>query len=373
MAKGKKKKATKNKKALLTALLSLAAVLLIGGSLIAYKYYRMVYNVNVNLGQKQWTYLYIPTGADFSTVKRLLDEEGVLKDPAAFAWLAEKKGYTSKVKPGKYRITDGMTNNSLINLLRSGDQEAVKFTFKNFRTKQQLAGKAGGLLEADSSAIAQLLFSDSLMEAKYGLNSDEVLCLFLPNTYELWWNTSAQGFLDRMFKEYNTFWNQDRKKQAANLGLEPEEVIILASIVDQETKQADEMSRVAGVYMNRIRNGMLLQADPTVIFAIGDFTINRVLNKHLSYDSPYNTYKHKGLPPGPICTPSALVIDKVLACEQHDYIYFCAKEDFSGHHNFAKTLAQHQENARRYQQALTIYLRKKAQNKALRQPMRLDE
>lgn len=367
MTKGKSKKSRKNRKALLTAILSLAGVLIIGGSLIGYKYYRMIYNENVTTGNSGWTYLYIPTGADFSTVTKLMSDQHLLKDPASFAWLAEKKGYTTRVKPGKYRLTDGMTNNNLINLLRSGEQEAVQFTFKNFRTKQQIAGKAGAMLEADSSEIAQLLFSDSLMQATYGLNSDEVLCLFIPNTYELWWNTSASGFSDRMYKEYTAFWNDQRKQKAQALGLKPQEVIILASIVDQETKQADEMSRVAGVYMNRIRKGMLLQADPTVIFAIGDFTINRVLNKHLTYDSPYNTYRYKGLPPGPICTPAALVIDKVLDCENHDYIYFCAKEDFSGHHNFAKTLAQHQENARRYQQALTVYLHKKD----LRQPIRL--
>lgn len=357
--KPKKSSKKSKKKAIITAILSLLGVLLIGGGLIGYKYYRLIYHVNVELGSQNKTYFYIPTGSDFNKVKDLLVDQDILIDRDAFSWLAEKKGYTTSVKPGKYLLTNHMTNNALINLLRSGRQEPVNFTFNSFRTRQQIAAKVGSMIEADSASLANLMFNDSALQARYGMSGAEISCLFIPNTYEIWWNTSAEEFLDRMHSEYKKFWNDTRTQKAAKLGLTPEEVVTLASIVDQETKKKDEMSRVAGVYMNRIRKGMLLQADPTVIFAVGDFTIKRVLKSHTETDSPYNTYRNKGLPPGPICTPSATVIDKVLDCEEHDYLYFCAKEDFSGYHNFAKTNAQHEQNAARYHQALTKLLREK--------------
>lgn len=363
-AKKAKKSARKSKKkVIITAILSLLGVLILGGGLIGYKYYRQIFNVNVDLGSQEKTYFYIPTGSDFADVKNLLIDQDIIIDSNSFAWLSEKKGYTTAIKPGKYLLTNHMTNNTLINLLRSGRQEPVQFTFNNFRTRQQIAAKAGKILEADSASIAEFLYNDSSLQERYNMNGNEIVCLFIPNTYEFWWNTSATEFLDRMHKEYQKFWNETRTRQAADLGLSPVEVITLASIVDQETKKKDEMSRVAGVYMNRIRIGMPLQADPTVIFAVGDFTIKRVLKSHTQTESPYNTYLNKGLPPGPICAPSAIVIDKVLNCEAHDYLFFCAKEDFSGYHNFAKTNAQHEQNAARYHQAISKLLREKKNKK----------
>jgi UPF0755 protein len=188
--------------------------------------------------------------------------------------------------------------------------------------------------------------------SKYGFNEQTIMTMFIPNTYEFYWNTSADEFFERMADEYKKFWTDERKQKAKNIGLSQSEVSILASIVELETQKKDERPTVAGVYINRLKKKMLLQADPTVVFALGDFTINRVLKIHLETDSPYNTYKYSGLPPGPIYLPSISSIDAVLNFENHDYIYFCAKEDFSGYHNFAKTLAQHNENARKFQQAL---------------------
>jgi UPF0755 protein len=244
-----------------------------------------------------------------------------------------------------------MNNNEIINLLRSGRQSPVRLTFNNIKYKEHLAGRIGMQLEADSAELLKLLNSREAL-SKYDVTPDQALAFILPNTYEFLWNTSASEFLDRMYKEFNRFWTEERRKKAADLSLRPVEVGILASIVESETNKWDEMSRVAGVYINRLRKGMLLQADPTARYAANDPSIRRVLNRHLAIDSPFNTYIYAGLPPGPICMPSIRTIDKVLDYEQHDYIFFCAKEDFSGYHVFAKTNAQHEQNARRYRQAL---------------------
>ena len=206
-------------------------------------------------------------------------------------------------------------------------------------------------IEADSADIAALL-KDEETAKKYGFNKQTFCSMFIPNTYEFWWNTSAEEFVQRMADEYKKFWNDDRKAKANELGLSQSQVSTLASIVESETQKNDEKARIAGVYINRLKKDWLLQADPTVVFAAGDFTIKRILNKHLEINSPYNTYKYKGLPPGPICIPSTTSIDAVLNYEHHNYMYFCAKEDFSGYHNFATTNAQHEANARRYHDAL---------------------
>lgn len=214
-----------------------------------------------------------------------------------------------------------------------------------------LAGKIGKQIEADSASIAKLLHDKDYV-GKLGFNERTLPAMFLPDTYEFYWNTDAESFISRMLQEYNKFWNEDRKKAAKDKGLSPVEVSILASIVDKETNKTDEMPRIAGVYINRLHSNWLLQADPTLIFAIGDFSIKRVLNVHKEIESPYNTYKYIGLPPGPICIPSVAAVKAVLNAENHNYFYFCAKEDFSGYHNFAKTLTEHNHNAVKYQNAL---------------------
>jgi UPF0755 protein len=255
------------------------------------------------------------------------------------------------IKPGKYKITKGLSNIELVRLLRSGKQEPIKLTFQNIRLKTDFAGYIGKNFEIDSLAFLNMLDSIDLVR-QYGFDEETIFCMFIPNTYEMYWNTSKEKFFERMQKEYVKFWHTERIAQAKTIGLSPVQVSILASIVDQEALLNREMVRIAGVYMNRLNRGIKLEADPTVIFANGDFTVKRVLYKLLQKDSPYNTYKYSGLPPGPICMPSVAAIDAVLHFEKHNYIYFCAKEDFSGLHNFASNVTEHQMNARKFQQAL---------------------
>ncbi len=346
-----KSKQPKRKPLLFKIILVFCLFLFIGIGISAYFLYQKMYLSNVNLGYKNSTYIHIPTGSDFNNVKKILYEKGIIKNKSSFEWLAEKKNYINNIKPGKYQLKTNMSNNEIVNLLRSGKQEPVKLTFNNIRTKEQLVAKISNLIEADSNSLLKALKNNKVLK-KYNFTSENVMALFIPDTYSIYWNNSAEQFIDRMYKEYKKFWTQSRKDKAKKMNLTPIQISVLASIVQQETIKSDEMPRVAGVYINRLNKGMLLQADPTVIFAVGDFGIKRVLNKHLEIDSPYNTYKYLGLPPGPICLPLPSTIDKVLNYEKHDYIFFCAKEDFSGYHNFAKNGAQHSQNAHKYQNAL---------------------
>ena len=244
-----------------------------------------------------------------------------------------------------------MSINDLANMLRSGNQEAVKLIFNHIRTKEQLVQKISKQLELDANDLLNLL-NDSVFLAKYNLNTQTVISIFIPNTYEFWWNTSATGFFERMYSEYEKFWNKERVSKAKEIGLSPLQVIILASIVEEENYRTDEQARIAGVYMNRLKKGMLLQADPTIKFVLGDFSIKRLLYKDLEIDSPYNTYMYTGLPPGPIRIPERSAINAVLNYEKHNFLYMCAKEDFSGYHNFAVSARQHAINAKKYQHAL---------------------
>jgi UPF0755 protein len=296
-------------------------------------------------------HIYIPTGASFNDVIEILKKEELLRNLDSFVWLAKKKNYQNHVYAGRYMIDSSMNNNDLINKLRSGHQDPIKVIFNSVRTREQLAGKIAHQIEADSVELLEVFYNDSLINS-YGLKQETITCIFLPNTYEFWWNSSAQTFMNKMFKEYNRFWNDNRLKRAKALNLTREDVTTLASIVDEETLYNNEMPKVAGLYINRLRKRMHLQADPTLKFAVGDFSIKRVLNVHKQIDSPYNTYKRYGLPPGPISIPSISAIDAVLNFEKHNYLYMCAKPDFSGYHNFAKTLSQHNVNARNYQRAL---------------------
>ena len=313
--------------------------------------YKRIWSSNVGLSKGSSYELYIPTGSDFSTVMELLLREGIIQDSASFHWVAEKKNYPRHVYPGRYEIPAGFSNNQLVTMLRSGNQYPVDLVYNHIRTPQKLASVVSSQIEADSADILALFYDTGLL-SKYDLTAETVMGVFIPNTYEIYWNTSAQGFLERMVREYQLFWNEKRLDRARQIGLEPMEVMTLASIVDEETLMEEEAGRIAGVYMNRLERRIRLHADPTVKFAAGDMGITRVLNKHLEIDSPYNTYRHGGLPPGPIVIPAITVIDAVLNYEHHRYLYFCAKEDFSGYHNFATTLDQHNKNARLYQNAL---------------------
>lgn len=343
--------AKKHKKKVFTKIIlfSLTIIILTLAS-IAYSYYNKIYKTNVRIDLKD-EFVYIPTGSTFDDVIRILTEEQILNDISSFEWLAEIKKYNQNIKPGKYRIKKGMNNNELVNLLRSGKQEPVKLTIRGFRNYQLLAGYVSHKLEADSNSICDI-FESEMMAQKYGFNKNTFPCIIIPNTYNFFWNTSAEAFIERMAKEYKKFWNNDRKNKALSIGLSQTEVAILASIIQLETNKQDEMPNIAGVYINRLNKDMLLQADPTVIYAVGDFSIRRVKQEHLTYNSPYNTYLYKGLPPGPICIAYPYSIDAVLNYNKHNFLYFCARNDFSGYHVFAKTLEEHINNARKYQREL---------------------
>tara|TARA_B110000908_G_scaffold7231_1_gene8984 strand:- start:315 stop:1388 length:1074 start_codon:yes stop_codon:yes gene_type:complete len=345
----KKSKHPKIKKFIIA--FSLLAIL--GGCGMVYELYSRVYQPNIILpDDASEKYIYIPTGAEFIDVVRVLSENGLLINANSFEWLAVTKKYTTNIKAGRYRINRNLNNNELINLLRSGRQTPIKVTFNNLRNKEQLAGKIANQIEADSADLLAFITDTAFLNAN-GITKENVVCLFLPNTYEFYWNTSAEQFVTRMQLEFNKFWNSSRKSKAKKIKLNYFEVATLASIVEKEQNiKRDERPEIAGLYLNRIRKKMKLESDPTLIFALGDFTIKRVLNKDKKVVSPYNTYKHKGLPPGPICIPSINAIDAVLNSSDNKYIFMCAKEDFSGYHNFARTYAKHLINARKYQKAL---------------------
>ena len=349
----KKRRKFKKKSGFSKFLLSFLFLAIIGGAGMVYELYSRVYQPNVVLPENnKEKYIYIPTDADFLVVVKVLSENGLLVNSNSFEWLAKQKKYTTNIKAGRYKIDRALNNNELINLLRSGKQTPIKVTFNNLRTKEQLAGRIANQIEADSFSILSYI-TDTIFQQKLALNNNNISCLFIPNTYEFYWNTSAEQFVNRMLKEYKLFWNNTRKAKADKINLNYYEVAALASIVEKEQNiKRDERPKIAGLYLNRIKKKMKLESDPTLIFALGDFTIKRVLNKDKKVDSPFNTYKHKGLPPGPICIPSINAIDAVLNASSHTYIFMCAKEDFSGYHNFAKTYAKHLVNARKYQKAL---------------------
>jgi len=326
-------------------------IILILSAAATYYIYGVVFKPNVWTPEDKNVSVYIPTGSTFEDVKVILYKKGLIIQRENFEWVAEKKAYADKILPGKYVIKNGMNNNELINMLRSGIQTPVKVIFNNVRDVHQLAGKVGGQIEADSASIIKKL-TDSLFLVQKGLKPETATTIFIPNTYEFYWNTNADQFVDRMYIEYQKFWLGKRSTRAAEMGMTPAQVITLASIVEKETNLNSEKPIIAGLYINRLNSKWLLQADPTLVYAYGDFQITRVLNIHKEIDSPYNTYKYLGLPPGPICIPSISSIDAVLNYESNDYYFMCANDDLSGTHVFAKTGNQHNQNARKYQAAL---------------------
>ncbi len=318
--------------------------------LVVYHLFSRIFVGNVEL-ETEHEIFYIPTGSGFDQVAEGLEEQGIIENSRSFRWVARKKGYDIRIRAGRYKIPDGLSNNDLVNMLRSGKQDPVMVVFNNVRSLDQLAGRVTAYLESDSVAFSEWLSGEEL-PGRYGFKPETFSSMFIPNTYEFYWNTTPEEFTDRMKKEYEDFWKGERDRKAERLKMTREEVVTLASIVDEETLFDDENARVAGVYMNRLERGIPLQADPTLRFVSGDFTRQRVLNEDKLADSPYNTYRNKGLPPGPISIPSISAIDGVLNYEEHNYLYFCAKADFSGYHAFARTLQQHNRNARAYRQAL---------------------
>ena len=334
-------------------LLWLLLIILLTAGAAAYIGYRMIFLPNVSLGEKKSEIVLIPTGSNFEDVIRILSGANILKNKISFIRLAKLKKYKDNVKPGRYRIFDSINNNQLINILRTGMQEPVTVTFTNIRTKDQLVSRICKKLEADSIELRALLSNDKYLKDNFGFKGETILAMFIPNSYEFKWNTSAKQFVERMQTEYKKFWTPERRQKAKAINLTQIQVSILASIVQSEQLQfPDERPTIAGLYLNRLKIGMCLQSDPTIIYAIGDFSINRVLDKDKEFSSPYNTYKCSGLPPGPIYIPEISSLEAVLNYQKNDFLYMCAKEDFSGRHNFAKILAEHNRNAEKYRKAL---------------------
>lgn len=288
-----------------------------------------------------------------SSYEQLIDSlKPSLKHHLAFDLYAERLGLEESYKVGHYVVKDGMNVIEVVRMLKLGLQTPVNVTMNNVKIPAQLAGKLAPQLEADSVELVEV-FTDEALAKELGFDSPlTMFSIFLPNTYEFYWTVKPREFVDRMYREYKRFWEGDRDKKRERSGLDRVEVATLASIVYEETRKVDEMPRVAGVYMNRLRTGMPLQADPTIKYAMQDFGLRRILNRHLKTPSPYNTYLNRGLPPSPICMPSVEAIDAVLNFEKHDYLFFCARPTFDGYHNFAKTYSEHLRNARAYQAEL---------------------
>ncbi len=327
-------------------------IMLVGGVIGGYYAYKTIYQPNINSIDKKSQIIYIPTGSDFGDVMEILNDHNILKNQSTFEFLAEKKKYKDTVKPGKYRILVNMSNNALINLLKAGIQEPVELNFSGIKSNYQLISRLCRRIEADSISLYEAM-NDNGYLSKYGFNTDNVQNLFIPGTYQFYWNTSVDDFFERMQKEYKIFWTNARKKKAQEIGFSQTDVSILASIVQAEQCcDNSEKKIIAGLYINRMKKDMLLQSDPTVIFAIGDFSIQRVSFEQTKFDSPYNTYIIKGLPPGPIGFAQESSIDAVLNYNKNNYIFMCAKEDLSGKHYFSSSYEQHCVYAQKYRDAL---------------------
>lgn len=333
---------------------AIALIGLIAAAFFAFYIYNAMLAPNTAFNNDE-AYIYISTDATYREVRSQL--EPLLKDMDTFDALARQKKYVSNLKPGRFVISNGMNNNEIINSIRSNNLP-IKVSFNNQASLAELAARVGNQIEADSVALIKAM-TDKDFIRKSGFNKQTALAMYIPNSYEFFWNSSAETFRDRMLKEYNRFWNDSRAAKAKALNLSRDEVMTLASIVYEESKQPAEQPRVAGVYLNRLKIGMPLQADPTLKFAAYQLpeykntVIKRVLNIHKKISSPYNTYLNAGLPPGPIAMPDISAIDAVLNPEKHQYLYFAADPSKLGYHKFAKTLAKHNTNARAYQRYLS--------------------
>jgi UPF0755 protein len=300
--------------------------------------------------------LYVHTGRPYDSLMNELRQEGVINHPAVFNWLARRSGYPGKIRAGKYEIKKGMSLFNILKMLRNGRQVPVNLVITKLRTKENLAGLIGRKLECDSASFLTYLNNGDTLQ-RYGLDTNTVMTVILPNTYTYFWNTNPSRVFRKMERASREYWTPARKQQAEARGLNPVTAYILASIVEEETTRKEDKPKIASVYLNRLARGMKLAADPTVKFAMRNFELKRVYSKYLSIESPYNTYRNSGLPPGPICTPSMESLDAVLNAPDTKYLYFVARPDFSGYSNFAETYAEHLQNARLYQKSLDEQMR----------------
>jgi UPF0755 protein len=304
-------------------------------------------------------YFYVRTGESYGEVKQSLLDEKIIRNATFFNLVSKQLKYAEKVKAGRYLVKNGSSLFSLLRMLRSGSQAPVNLVINKLRLKEDFAQKIAANFECDSASVMDLL-TDAETLKKYDVNTNTVMSIVVPNTYSILWNTPAKKILDKLYSEKEKFWNDERLAKAKAMNLTPVQVYSMASIVEEETNKQEDKGLIASVYLNRMNSGMKLQADPTVKFAMKDFGLKRILLKHLTYDSPFNTYQNAGLPPGPICTPSVKTIDAVLNAPQTTYIYFVAKPDFNGYSNFASTYEEHMVFAKAYQNALDSLLKAKA-------------
>lgn len=322
------------------------------GGLIVIGMALMIFGDNVKNLESGKHELFIPSNYSYDSVRNLLANEGVLRNDRTFDWVAGRMNYHKTVEPGKYLVDNHLSNRALIRLLRHGyGEESVTLTLHTINSRQDLYRKAGAVLECDSLSL-QSVFEDESRLAAAGLTLETGWGIVLCDTYQFHWDTPPEAFFTRMRSEYDKYWTDERRSKAAAHDLSPMECIILASIIEKESVKLDEYRRIAGVYINRLQKNWPLQADPTIKFALGQRDLQRILNTHLEIDSPYNTYKNTGLPPGPIGLPEKTAIEAVLDAEDHNFMYFCARDDFSGYHEFSRTLQEHNRNARKYQDAL---------------------
>ncbi|MFN3839162.1 MAG: endolytic transglycosylase MltG [Cyclobacteriaceae bacterium] len=336
----------------------LFAFLVLSVLLITFTFYvyQICYTPNILVG-KESQLLIIPNEATFETLQTLLHDGGYVQDLMSFSFLARLMEYDRKIKPGRYVLHSNMNNLEAIRFLRLGKQEPVTITFNNVRLLPELAQKITRTIGMRPEEFEAELVRFT-MNNPHGFTKENIIAMFIPNTYEVYYNITPEQLVERMYDEYQAFWTEERRKKAESIGLSPIQVSVLASIVQAETVKRDEAPVIAGLYINRLRKGIPLQADPTLVFAVGDFSLKRVLNEHKEVDSPYNTYKYRGLPPGPINMPEISSIDAVLNFKASNFLYMCAREDFSGYHNFTSSLTEHNRNAQRYQQALSREQRK---------------
>ena len=337
-------------------LLCILLILAAAGVLAALNFYGTFYHNNVKSAEKQPD-IRIYRGDSYEQLVEAVLQSGAIDNGKTFLRAARAMKLKDSFRPGLYRFRKGMGNKALVRTLQKGWQQPVRLIIPGYyRSLDRFADFLGQELEATPESFLAVL-TDPGTAGQYGFTPETFPGMFIPNTYEVWWTVTPGDFVERMHTEYEKFWTGDRDAKATAIGLTRQEVSTLAAIVIEETKYEPEMARIAGVYMNRLHRDMPLQADPTVLYAVGDPSLKRVLNRHLEIDSPYNTYKYAGLPPGPITMPPVAAIDAVLDYERHDYLYFCARDNFDGTHVFAKTLTGHNENARRYQRALSQQLR----------------
>lgn len=308
--------------------------------------------------QAEKKYFYIKTGSDYEDVMSALKDQHIISNTFFFDKIANRVGYRNNIRPGKYKIKNGSNLYQLIRILKHGNQSPIRLVINKIRTKEELAGKIGRQFECDSTEVIHFLLSNDSL-ASFGLDTNTVMTAFIPNSYLLWWNGDFKKILTRLKKEQDMFWRGERSKKAAQKKLTPLQVYTIASIVEEESNRQSDKGLIASVYINRLSKNMKLDADPTVKYALRDFGLKRILHGHLDFQSPYNTYRNAGLPPGPICTPSINTIEAVLDAPKTDYLFFVAKPDFNGYSNFAVTYTEHMSNAKKYQNALDSLMKNK--------------